>query len=268
MPRWRMMEQVQKASELFDLTGETALVTGASSGLGERFARVLAAHGAKVVLAARRADRLARISAEIAKSGGKALALPLDVTRKGGFARALDKIEKHYGVCSILVNNAGIATAGRALEISEADWRKVLDVNLTAVWLLAQETVRRLIAAKRAGTIINVASMLGMRIQPGTAPYNVAKAGVIHMTRTLAIELASQGVRVNAIAPGWIRTEMNEAYLESPRSAPTRKAIPLGRVGQPSDLDGVLLLLASAKASGFMTGSVIAVDGGHMWHFV
>jgi NAD(P)-dependent dehydrogenase (short-subunit alcohol dehydrogenase family) len=262
------MDPIRKAGELFDLTGETALVTGASSGLGARFARVLAAHGARVVLAARRADRLESIAAEIGSSGGEALAMPLDVTQTGAFAGALDAIEQAYGICSILVNNAGVAATGRALEISEADWRKVIDVNLNSVWLLSQEAGRRLVKARRRGTIINVASMLGMRVKPGTAHYNVAKAGVIHMTRTLAIELAPHGIRINAMAPGWVVTEMNEDYLESAKSEATRKAIPLGRVGQPSDLDGVLLLLASSRASGFMTGAVIAVDGGHMWSFV
>ncbi|MDP9136998.1 MAG: SDR family oxidoreductase [Pseudomonadota bacterium] len=262
------MEPIGKAAELFDLTGETALVTGASSGLGERFARVLAAHGAKTVLAARRADRLDRTAADIKRSGGQAIAVPLDVARTEELAAVFDKIEKHYGVCSILVNNAGMAATGKALEISEADWRRVMDVNLNSVWFLAQEAGRRLAAAGRPGTIINVASMLGMRILPGVAHYNVAKAGVIHMTRALAIELAPNGIRVNAMAPGWVESEMTEAYLGSPRSEATRKAIPLGRVGKAADLDGVLLLLASAKASGFMTGAVIAVDGGHMWSFV
>lgn len=262
------MDSIRKAGELFDLTGETALVTGASSGLGERFARVLAAHGAKVVLAARRADRLERIAAEIGKDGGEALAMPLDMTRSDEFGRTLDGVEKAYGRCSILVNNAGIATTGPALETSAAEWRRVLEVNLDAVWFLAQEVGRRLVHAGRHGAIINVASMLGMRVLPGVAAYNVAKAGVIHMTRTLAIELAPHGIRVNAMAPGWVTSEMTDAYLASPKSEATRKAIPLGRVGQPADLDGTLLLLASARASGFMTGAVIAVDGGHMWSFV
>lgn len=261
------MDHISKAGELFDLTGETALVTGASSGLGARFARVLAAHGARVVLAARRADRLEKIAAEIGQNGGEALAVPLDVARTEGFAGALDKVEKAYGVCSILVNNAGIAGTARALDITEADWRKVLDINLNSVWFLAQAAGRRMVAARRQGTIINVASLLGMRVTAGVAHYNVAKAGVIHMTRTLAIELAPDNIRVNAMAPGYIMSEMTEAYLTSPRSEATRKAIPLGRVGQPSDLDGALLLLASPRASGFMTGAVIVVDGGHMWAF-
>jgi 3-oxoacyl-[acyl-carrier protein] reductase len=261
------METILKANELFDLTGETALVTGASSGLGARFAKVLAAHGARVVLAARRAERLEKQVAEIRGCGGEALARPLDVARTDTLAAALDELEERYGPCTILVNNAGTAGFVKALEISEAEWRRVLEVNLTAVWFLAQAVARRMTSGKRHGSIINVASMLGMRIRPGTAHYNVAKAGVIHMTRTLAIELAAHGIRVNAMAPGWVESEMTESYLKSPRSERTRQAIPIGRVGQPSDLDGALLLLASSKASGFMTGSVLVVDGGHMWSF-
>jgi 3-oxoacyl-[acyl-carrier protein] reductase len=184
------MAEIRKAAELFDLTGETALITGASSGLGARFSRVLAAHGAKVVLAARRADRLKRLAAEIEREGGKALAMPLDMTRTGDFAGILEEIERTFGGCSILVNNAGISATGRALEISEAEWRRVLDINLNSVWLLAQEVGRRMVSAGRHGTIINLASLLGARVLLGVAPYNVAKAGVIHMTRTLAIELA------------------------------------------------------------------------------
>ncbi len=262
------MEDIRKAAELFDLTGETALITGASSGLGARFSRVLAAHGAKVVLAARRTDRLEKLAAEIEGDGGRAVAMPLDMARTDDFEGVLERTERTYGPCSILVNNAGISTTGRALDIGEAEWRRVLDINLTSVWLLAQAACRRMVAAHRHGTVINVASLAGARVLPGVAPYNVAKAGVIHMTRTLAIELASHGIRVNALAPGWVASEMTDAYLASPRSEPTRKAIPLGRVGQPSDLDGALLLLASSKASGFMTGAVLAVDGGHMWSFV
>jgi len=252
------------AATLFDLTGEVALVTGASSGLGAHFARVLAAGGAKVVLAARRRERLDALVREIAQAGGEALAVTLDVSSGAGIVSAFDEAETAFGTVSIVVNNAGISGQKPALETSEEDWRSVISVNLDAVWYVAQEGARRMVAAKRRGTIINIASLLGIRAAPTLVAYAAAKAGVIHMTSTLAAELARHGIRVNAIAPGYIVTEMNEAFFTSPQGEAFVKGIPQRRVGRPSDLDGTLLLLASERASGFMTGTTIVVDGGHM----
>jgi 3-oxoacyl-[acyl-carrier protein] reductase len=259
------MGDIQKAQELFDLSGETALVTGASSGLGERFARVLAAHGAGVVLVARRMERLKAIEAEITKGGGRALALQLDVTEHLSLPKAFEAAERRFGTISCLVNNAGIARSRRALELSFEEWQSVLDTNLNSVWFCSQEAARRMVEAGRPGTIINVASILGLRVARGEAAYSAAKAGVIQITRTLAVELARYNIRVNAIAPGYIMSEMTESYLKSGKGEAMVKSIPQRRYGQPSDLDGALLLLASSKASGFMTGGTIVVDGGHVW---
>src|SRR5262245_36597848 len=253
-----------QAVQLFDLTGEVALVTGASSGLGERFAEVLAAHGAKVVLAARRLDRLEALAARI---GADAEPISLDVSDRHQIARAFDRAEAVFGPVTILINNAGTVIAKRFLDHTHEDWTRVRDTNLDARWLMAQEGARRMIAARRAGTIINVSSILGYRVTPGNASYCVTKAAVTQMTAALAVELARHNIRVNGIAPGYIVTDMTRGYLESDRSLATRNAIPQRRVAEPSDLDGTLLLLASRNASGFMTGSTIVVDGGHMWAF-
>jgi 3-oxoacyl-[acyl-carrier protein] reductase len=254
-----------KAAQLFDLSGEVALVTGASSGLGSRFAEVLADHGAKVVLAARRADRLAALKEKI---GAPALAVSLDVSDGSQIGKAFDQGESAFGPVTILINNAGVVAPKKFLDHTADDWRNVRTTNLDAVWFLAQEAAKRMIAAKREGTIINVSSILGYRITANNASYCVTKAAVAQMTAALAIELARHNIRVNAIAPGYVMTEMTKDYLEGARSEATRKAIPQRRVGEPRDLDGALLLLASRKASGFMTGSTIVIDGGHMWSFV
>lgn len=254
---------VVHARDLFDLTGQVALVTGASSGFGHRFAQVLAAHGAKVVVAARRADRLAKLVEDIRADGGEATAITADVSTHKAIVEMFDKAEAAFGTVTIAVNNAGIAGNGRAVNLTEEQWRSVMAVNLDAVWYGAQEAAKRMIAAKTPGSIINVASILGMRVQNGLAAYCTAKAGVLQLTRSLAIELARFEIRVNAIAPGYILTEINDTFFSSPEGDAMRKNIPQRRIGDPSDLDGTLLLLASAKASGYMTGSAVVVDGGH-----
>ena len=249
---------------LFDLTGEVALVTGASSGLGTRFAETLAAAGARVVAVARRKERLEKLVEGIEAAGGKALAVTADVTDRGAMAAAFDAAEAKWAPVSILVNNAGISGQKRALDVTEADWRGVLDINLDAVWFTAQEAARRMVKASTPGSIINIASVLGFRVATTLAAYAVAKAGVVQITSALALELARHKIRVNAIAPGYIVTEINEAFFSSPAGEEMIKAIPQRRVGKPADLDGTLLLLASERASGFMTGSTVVVDGGHM----
>ncbi len=257
------MAPVIPAKDLFDLTGEVALVTGASSGLGARFAEVLGAHGAKVVLAARRVERLVALQERLPN----AIAVPLDVMDPAQYPAAFDAAAAAFGPVTLLVNNAGVANDGKFLDTPPEEWMRVRQTNLDAPWLLSQEFARRVIAAKAGGAIINIASILGFRVTPGAAAYCVSKAAVVQMTQALALELARHRIRVNAIAPGYIMSEMTEAYLISDESAETRRHIPQRRVGDPSDLDGTLLLLASRQASGFMTGSTITVDGGHLTAF-
>lgn len=252
------------ASQLFDLSGEVALVTGASSGLGERFAEVLAAHGASVVVAARRADRLASLVERITAAGGKALAVELDVSDQSAIAGAFDAAETAFGTATILVNNAGVAGNKAVFDVSPEDWRKVMSVNLDGVWFAAQEAARRMKDAGRQGNIINIASVLSFRAARTVAAYAASKGAVLQLTRNLALEFARYDIRVNSIAPGYILTEINKDYFESDDSAPMIKRIPQRRIGDVSDLDGTLLLLASNKASGYMTGSTVVVDGGHL----
>ena len=250
-----------KAGDPFDLSNEVILVTGASSGLGRRFAEVLAANGAKVALAARRIERLEALAGEIRGRGGAAMPIALDVADRGAIPHAFDAVEHEFGPISVLVNNAGIARDGSALKASREDWRAVLDTNLDAVFDLAQEAARRM-AARGAGNIVNIASVFGVRPAKGVAAYAVSKAGVVQLTRVMALELANRGVRVNALAPGYVLTEINRDFFETPDAEKVIKAIPMGRVGQVEDLDGAILFLAS-PASRFMTGAVLLVDGGH-----
>ncbi|HLQ91177.1 MAG TPA: glucose 1-dehydrogenase [Xanthobacteraceae bacterium] len=249
------------SAQLFDLDGKVALVTGASSGLGARFAEVLAQNGAAVVLVARRVDRLAAVAERIAKAGGRALAFAADVRDRDAMARAFDAAEAAFGTVDILVNNAGVAHTDRAVELSETEWRRVLDTNLDAVLFWSQEAARRLMAVGRGGAIINISSILGLGASKGVAAYAVAKAGVIQLTRALGLEWARKGIRVNAIAPGWIVTDLNRDFLASPTGAAIKNAIPLGRFGEAGDLDGALVLLAS-DAGRYVTGTTIVVDGG------
>ena len=242
----------------FDLSGKTALVTGASSGLGEHFARCLGAAGAAVVLAARRADRLKVLQAELAAKDVAASAIDLDVTSSESIAAALESA----GHIDIVVNNAGISIVKPALEMPEQDWDSVVDTNLRGAWLVAQGAARRWVAAKKPGVIVNIGSILGLRTIGQVAPYNASKAGLIHLTRALAMEWARYNIRINAICPGYIETEMNSAFWKTPGGQKLIDRIPQRRIGKPEHLDGALLLLSS-DAGEFMTGSVITVDGGH-----
>ena len=251
-----------KSSELFDITGRVALVTGASSGLGVRFAEVLAENGAKVVLVARRAERLAELKQKIEAAGGQAIVAEADVLDRAAMKHAFDAAEKAFGTVTILVNNAGITHADRVAEMSEETWRHVTGTNLDAVLYWAQEAARRMMAARQQGAIVNIASILGYGVSKGVAAYTVAKAGVIQLTKALALELSFKGVRVNAIAPGYVVTEINREYLAT-RGADMTRHIPMGRFGETRDLDGALLLLVS-DAGRFMAGTTIVVDGGQM----
>jgi NAD(P)-dependent dehydrogenase (short-subunit alcohol dehydrogenase family) len=239
-------------SGLFDLAGRTALVTGASGLLGAHFARVLAEAGAQVVMAARRVDAMAETAAAI---GARVVAL--DVTDEASVRAAFDAA----GPVQVLVNNAGIAVTKPLLSQTAADFDQVLDVNLRGCFLVATEAARRM-AQAGGGSIINIASILGERIIPGVAGYTAAKAGLLHLTRQMAVELARHGVRVNAIAPGYVASDINREFFASEAGQAMVRRIPQRRLGTPDDLTGALLLLAS-DASRHMTGSTITVDGGH-----
>jgi NAD(P)-dependent dehydrogenase (short-subunit alcohol dehydrogenase family) len=252
-----------KAADMFSLKGRVALVTGASSGLGTQFARALADNGAAVVLVARRLDRLKALKDEIDGKGSRAIAAEADVTDRAAMMRAFDAAERAFGTVTILVNNAGIAHGGRAVEMPPEEWRKVLSTNLDAVFFWAQEAARRILAANKQGAIVNIASVLGLAVSKGAVAYAAAKAGVVQTTKALAVELAFKGVRVNAIAPGWFVTEMNDDYLTGEAGTAIKREIPMGRFGNPGDLDGALLLLVS-DAGSYITGATIVVDGGQV----
>jgi NAD(P)-dependent dehydrogenase (short-subunit alcohol dehydrogenase family) len=248
--------------ERFRLQGRRALVTGASSGLGRHFALTLAQAGATVIVAARSVDKLAETVTEIKAAGGDASAVRLDVTDAASVKGAFDEIEAG-GVADVIVNNAGMAVSRPLLEQTESDWDTVLDTNLKGAWLVAQEAARRLVAAKRPGSIVNIASITGERVAGGVAPYCTSKAGVMHLTRAMALELARHGVRVNALAPGYVQTELNRDFLGSEAGQRLMARIPQRRFGLPEELDGPLLLLAS-DAGAYITGSIIFADGGHL----
>jgi NAD(P)-dependent dehydrogenase (short-subunit alcohol dehydrogenase family) len=249
--------------EQFRLNGRRALVTGASSGLGRHFALSLAQAGASVIVAARSVDKLAETVAEIEAAGGKAFAVPLDVTDLESVKSGFDRIESAGGVADVIVNNAGLAVSRPLFEQTEADWDSVLDTNLKGAWLVAQEGARRLVAAKRPGSIVNIASITGERVAGGVVPYCTSKAGVMHLTRAMALELARHGIRVNALAPGYVQTELNRDFLASEAGERLKSRIPQRRFGLPEELDGPLLLLAS-DAGAYITGSVVFADGGHL----
>ncbi len=249
-------------SNPFDIAGRTALVTGASSGLGRHFALVLARAGAKVAIAARRAERLDRLKQEIERFDGRALPLHLDVLDPDSIANALREAETELGPLTILVNNAGIAESKGLLNITEEEWDRVVDTNLKGVFLVAQCAARHMLRHEQGGAIVNIASILGEHAQGRIPAYCASKGGVVNLTRSMAIELAEYGVRVNAIAPGYFPTEMNKGYLASAAAEEMKQRIPQRRFGQLSDLDGALLLLAS-DASRYMSGSIVTVDGGH-----
>jgi NAD(P)-dependent dehydrogenase (short-subunit alcohol dehydrogenase family) len=250
-------------SDLFDLSGRIALVTGASQGLGRRFARVLADHGAAVGLAARQQDKLRELERDIAGRGGRAASVALDVTDQGSIERAIASIEAALGPIDVLINNAGVAVSKGVLEQTEADWDQVVGTNLKGAFFVAQVVARRMVE-RGGGTIVNIASVLALDVIGHLAPYAASKGGLWQLTRTMALELARHNVRVNALAPGYIVTEINREFLETGTAGERmRQRIPQRRFGTPEDLDGALLLLAS-DASRYMTGSIIVVDGGLM----
>jgi NAD(P)-dependent dehydrogenase (short-subunit alcohol dehydrogenase family) len=244
---------------VFSLAGRVALVTGASGGLGRHFAGVLHRAGAMVALAARRPESVAL---DVAELGERALAVALDVTDPASIEAALDAVEAGFGICDLLVNNAGIAATKPFLDHAAADWDQVMAVDLRGAFLMGQAAARRMVAAGRPGVIVNIASILGARVIPGVAGYSSAKAGLLHLTRQMAVELARHRIRVNALAPGYVATDINRGFFETEAGQAVVKRIPQRRLGTVADLTGPLLLLAS-EAGAHMTGSVVTVDGGH-----
>lgn len=245
-----------------DLTGQVALVTGASSGLGRHFAKTLAAAGASVAVCSRRTDRLATLVAEIEAAGGRALAVPLDVRDADAITAAVESAHEQLGLVTILVNNAGVPDAQLAHKMDAAFVDSVIATNLRGPWLLATEVARRLLAAKAPGRIVNVSSMAGFHTAgPGAALYATTKAALNRMTEALAVEWASRHINVNAIAPGTFRSEMVEAMFE--RTGDPTDHFPRQRVGEPSQLDSTLLYLCD-PASECVTGTVIKVDDGQL----
>lgn len=248
---------------LFSLSGKVVLVTGASSGLGERFAEVAAASGASVVLVSRRGAVLEALKSKIEAAGGKAHFAVADVNDEQAMRAAFDSAEQAFGIVDVFVANAGIASGALPLDAVRQRWRAEMATDLEAVFFWSQEAARRLIAAAKPGSIITIASVAGMSVVPGMTAYSVAKAAVIHATKLLALQLGPHKIRVNCIAPGYIVTRMNRGFLVRPQAQEMMRNLPLGRFGQPSDLDGAFLLLAS-DAGRLMTGSTIVVDSGHM----
>ena len=236
------------------LSGKAALVTGASSGLGAHFARVLARNGAEVTAAARRMDRLEALCAEI---GAGARSIAMDVTDADSIAATFDR------PYDIVINNAGVTVDGPALKTREDDWARVIDTDFTGVFRVAQAAGRALVDAGKSGSIVNIASILGLRVAGNLSAYAAAKAGVIQITKSLALEWARYGIRVNALCPGYIETDLNRDFFATDAGQALIRRVPQRRLGQMSDLDGPLLLLASDD-SAFMTGAEIVVDGGHL----
>ena len=248
--------------KIFDLTGKTALVTGASAGLGKRFAQVLAAAGADVFITARRIDKLRELSEQInLKNAGRCEAVELDVRDRSSIRKCIELIEDKQPI-QVLINNAGIAIVKSPEKYLDSDWDAIYETNLRAPWTLAQEVIKKRLADQKSCSIVNIASVLGIRPIGHLPAYAAAKAGIINMGRDLCVDVGSRNIRINALAPGYFETEMNKDWLKSPAGKKLLENIPAGRFGQPKDLDGALLFMAS-DASSFMNGNLITVDGGH-----
>ena len=249
-----------------DLTEKIALVTGASSGLGAQFARVLAANGALVVLAARRVERLKELRAEIESQGGAADVVPLDVGDLESIEAAVAKIEAENGPIDILVNNAGVSTVGRLTDVMPLDYDFMFDTNVKGAFFMAQAVARRMINRAKLqqdfrGRIVNIASVAAFKVVSQIGVYCMTKAALVHMTRAQANEWGRYGINVNAICPGYIRTEINESHWDTEAGQKLVQMLPRRRVGEASDLDSALLMLV-ADESQFINGAVIAADDG------
>lgn len=249
----------ERIAAMLRLDGKRALVTGASSGFGAHFAQLLSDAGAEVVLAARRVDKLRALADSLQAQGGRADVVELDVASAASVRDAFAQV----GACDIVINNAGITVTRSLLDQTEDDWDSVIDTNLKGCWLVATEAARQLRDAGRGGSIINIASILGERVAAGVAPYAISKAGVVQATKVMALELARHKIRVNALLPGYVVTDLNRDFLDSEPGQRLRQRVPTREFGQLSDLEGPLLLLASDAGAG-MTGTCVAVDRGHL----
>jgi len=247
----------------FSMQGKVALVTGASSGFGAHFSRQLAARGAAVVVCARRVDRLEALVTEIEAAGGRAMAAAMDVTDRASVEAGFDAAEQAFGTVTVVANNAGVAETKAALEIDEAGWDYVMDANLKAVWSVAQTAAQRMVAARTSGSIVNIASILGLAVGPGLSTYAISKAGVVQLTKALALEFSRANIRVNAICPGYFVTEMNQAFFASEKGKAYIKTTPTRRTGQMDEMTAPFMLLAS-DAGAFINGVALPVDGGHL----
>lgn len=247
----------------FRLDGQVALVTGAAGGLGHSFTRCLLEAGAQVVVSGRRREALEELKTEFPTYADQIHVVTMDVTDEASVGEAFDAMADEIGVPDVVVSNAGVATSMKALDLTASDWDRVVDTNLKGCWLVCNEAARRLSAASKAGSFIMISSILGRRVAGNVAPYAAAKAGVEHLTRALALEWARHGIRVNALAPGYIETDLNREFFASEPGQKMIRRIPQRRLGQAGDLDGPLLLLAS-EYSNYMTGSTLVVDGGHL----
>ncbi len=250
--------------DLFKLDGKVALITGAGSGLGRQFAETLSDAGASVVLAARRREKLEETAELVRNKGGNAICLELDVTDSLSVTNCVRETTSEFGTPDILVNNAGIAKQAFLTDISEDDWDAVLDTNLKGVFMVAQAVVKSMINADKHGSIINIASVLGLRVSKALGSYIAAKSAVVQLTKAMAIEWSRYNIRVNALAPGYFITEINqEQFADGSTEEFLMRRVPMSRVGDLREIAGPLLLLAS-DAGSYMTGSIIAVDGGHV----
>ena len=247
-------------TDIFDLSGKVALITGASSGLGRHFSKTLSEAGATVILGARRMDNLAKLQEEL---NSKSHIFSLDVTSSESVQKLFEDIKKEFGSADILVNNAGVNDTRKFKDLDEKSWNYVLETNLNGAFRVAKSFTDLLLEQKKPGSVINIASILGLRVGLNLTSYAAAKAGLVQLTKSMALELARSGIRVNAIAPGYILTEINDEFFQTKEGQSYIKSIPMNRLGLESELDGLLLLLAS-DASSFMTGSIIPVDGGHL----
>lgn len=254
---------VQASSFQVSLAGKVALVTGASQGLGAHFAGLLAASGAKVALAARKAAACEALCETIAAQGGTARAFALDVTDAASVEAAVAGTVEAFGGLDILVNNAGVTTTTPLLDLAEADWDRILDTNLKGAFLAGQATARAMVTAGTGGSIINISSILGLRVAGQVAAYATSKAGLVQLTRSMALEWARYGIRANALCPGYVETEFNTDFFATEAGKALIRRVPYRRLGKLQDLEGPLLFLAS-DASAYMTGTTLAVDGGHL----
>jgi NAD(P)-dependent dehydrogenase (short-subunit alcohol dehydrogenase family) len=258
-----MSQLLNELLKPFSLEGKVALVTGASSGFGCHFASVLAQAGARVVLAARRTDMIQQEADKIVAAGGEATAVTMDVTDSASIANALNEAESTFGLVTVVVNNAGISIPKLLLDLSDEDWNRVVDTNLTGVAFVTRESARRMIAAGTGGSIVNIASITAERVQKALTHYAASKAGVVQFTKVAALEFAQHNIRVNALCPGYFNTDINREWFKTDEGQALIRRIPQRRTGELGELNAPLLMLAS-EAGSLMTGSAITVDGGHV----